>query len=106
MLCDEIFIELLDTGNCFIKNITYACQFEMFCCGEKGIFVNFNTDSKISLCSRALFLRYVVGQNRGYHISLSDFKQEKNNNNLLYFRSVSFIASRSLFFITQYYSSP
>ena len=54
--------------------------------GEKGIFVNFNIDSKISLHSRALFFRYhVVGQIRGYHIALSDFKNwllttTKNNN--------------------------
>ena len=52
----------------------YICQFEIFCCREKGIFVNFSTDSKISLCSRALFLRHVVGQNQSYRIALSDFK--------------------------------
>ena len=56
----------------------------MFCSGERGIFVNFNTSSKISLCSRALVLRYDVGQNQGYRIALSDLKKwlltRKNNN--------------------------
>ena len=72
MLCDESFIELLDTGLLYKGH--NVCQFEIFSCGEKGIFINFNTDSNISLCSRTLFLRYVVGQNRGYLIALLDFE--------------------------------
>ena len=47
----------------------------MFCSGEKGTFVNFNTDSEISLLPRALFLRYGVGRKEGYRIALSDLKK-------------------------------
>ena len=60
-----------------------------FCSGEKGIFVNFYTDSKISLCSRALFLRYVVGKNRGYRIALADFQNwplTRKSNNFIEFK--------------------
>ena len=31
----------------------------------------------VYMSSRALLLKYVVGQNRGYRIALSDFKKKK-----------------------------
>ena len=75
-----------------------------FCCGEKSIFVNFNTDFKISLCSTALFFRNGVGQSRGYRLALSDFKNwllSRRKYNFIEFK-VRLIANRSLFLITQY----
>ena len=38
------------------------------------MFVNFNTDSRISLCSGAYYFVHVVGRHRGYRIALSVFK--------------------------------
>ena len=87
-LSGSCFYFLLEIGQCYAIRQSlnfwtlvlfykgyYVGQYKMFCCGEKGIFVNCNTDSKINLCYRALFLRYVAGQNRGYRIALSDFKK-------------------------------
>ena len=42
----------------------------MFCSGEKGSFVNFNTDSSFQSVIQGIFLRHVVGGNQDYHMSL------------------------------------
>ena len=42
-------IIMLDCLKCFVMN-------------KNGIFFNFNTDSRISLCARAHYLRYVEGK--------------------------------------------
>ena len=76
----------------------------MFCSREKGIFVNFDTDSKISPCSRSLFLRYVVGQNQGYRIALMATDKKKNyifvefKVNLIYSKQVPFIHNAVLIY--------
>ena len=76
MLCDETVIKVWTSGwYCLIKDVTVTLvNLKCFVAEKMGIFVNFNTDSRISLCSRALILMYVVGQYRGYRIALSDFK--------------------------------
>ena len=47
-------------------------------------FFNFNTDSRISLCVRAQYLKYVKDTHQGHQIAFSNFKVlnllEKNNN--------------------------
>ena len=65
----------------------------MFCRGVKGIFENFNTNSRISL-GYGCYLRYVLGRLQGYRIALPDLKQwlltrnnnNNNNNNLIEFK--------------------
>ena len=71
---------------------------------EKRTFLSTSTQILKSVCSSALFSRYVVGQNRGYHIALLNFKNwllTGKNIILLNLRSISFTANRSLLFITQ-----
>ena len=72
MLFDETLIELLDTDSSFIR-IFCLTLFKMFCNEENGIFFNFNTDSSISLCARAHYLRYVKGKHQGHCITFSEF---------------------------------
>ena len=45
----------------------------MVCSEEKWHFFNFNTDSRISLCVRAHYLKYVNGTHQGHQIAFSDF---------------------------------
>ena len=40
---------------------------------EKRHFFNFNTDSRITLCVRAHYLKYVKGTHQGHRIAFSDF---------------------------------
>ena len=37
-------------------------------------FLNINTDSRISLCVRAHYLKYVKGTHQGHRIAFSDFQ--------------------------------
>ena len=52
--------------------------------------------------SRALFLKYVVGQNRGYRIALSDATDKRTNAILLN----SFLTNRPFFFTTHHDTAP
>ena len=52
-----------------------ARQFEMYGVEKRAHFVNFNIDYKISLLSRAVLLRYVVGQNQGHSVVLPGLKK-------------------------------
>ena len=45
----------------------------MVCSEEKRHFFNFNTDSRISLCVSAHFLKYVMGTHKGHGKAFSDF---------------------------------
>ena len=45
----------------------------MVCSEEKWYFFNFNTDSRISLCARAYYFKYVEGTHQGHGIAFSDF---------------------------------
>ena len=62
-----------------------AFQFKLFCNEEILHFLNFNTYSRISLCARGHYLRYVQGKHQGHRIALSDFK------NLVLFREKEFM---------------
>ena len=48
-------------------------QIKIVCSEEKWHFFNFNTDSRISLCVRAQYLKYVKGTNQGHRIVFLDF---------------------------------
>ena len=50
-----------------------ARQFEMVCIEEKWHFVNFKTNSGISVCARANYLRYVAGRHQSHRIAFSNF---------------------------------
>ena len=45
----------------------------MVCSEEKWIFFNLNTDSRISICVRAHYLKYVEGTHQGHQIAFSIF---------------------------------
>ena len=55
-------VELFDIDIGF-KRIFY---FKMFCNEEKWHFFNFSTDSRISLCARAHYLRHFDGKHQGH----------------------------------------
>ena len=46
----------------------------MVCSEEKWHFFNFNTDSRISLCVRAHYLKYVKGTHQGHLTAFLDFQ--------------------------------
>ena len=71
MLFDEILIDFFNNDIGF-KRI-FCLQFKMFCNDEKWQFFNFNTDSRISLCAKAHYLRYVESKHQGYRKAFSDF---------------------------------
>ena len=61
----------------------------MFLDEEKWQFFNFNTESRICLCARAHYLRYVEGQHQGHQIALSHFLNfvlVRKNNDLAEFK--------------------
>ena len=47
-------------------------QFKLFCNDEKLHFFNFRTYSRISLCARGHYLRYIEGKYQGHRIAFSD----------------------------------
>ena len=50
-----------------------ALQFKLFCNKETLHFFNFNTYSRISLCAREHYLRYVEGKHQCHRIAFWDF---------------------------------
>ena len=103
LLFDETLIEHLNTDVMFLTYIMFD-SLKYVVMEKRTFFVNFNTDFKISLCSRAQNLRYFEGQHQGYQMAFLNFF------NLLLIpkiislnlRSISFIANRSFLFITLY----
>ena len=77
----------------------------MFCSEENWHFVNFNTDSRISLCARAHYLKYVKGTHQGHRIAFSDFYFfvfVSKNSDFAEFEAPLILGNKSLFVITQY----
>ena len=65
MLFDEILIERFDNTSTWQIKIVFS---------EENLHViNFNTDSRISLCARAHYLEYVKETHQGHRITFSDF---------------------------------
>ena len=92
MVSDEALIELKGTDIAF--KIYNAWQFEIYAI-KKITFFNFNTYSRISLCSRTHYFRSSV---------ILKSSVEKNKITIyLNLRSISSIGDGSLFFITQYW---
>ena len=71
MLFDETLIELFDIDISFKGFSTW--QIKMVCSEEKWHFFNFNTDSRISLCVRVHYLKYVKGTHQGHRKAFLDF---------------------------------
>ena len=71
MLFDEKLIDCL-TLTSVLKEVSTS-QIKMVCSEEKYHFFNLNTDSRISLCVRAHFLKYVKGTHQGHRIAFLDF---------------------------------
>ena len=51
-----------------------ASQLKMVCNEEKSYFLNFNIDSRISLCARAYNSMYVEGRHQGHRMAIAEFK--------------------------------
>ena len=45
----------------------------MVCSEEKWHYLNFNTDSRISVCVSAHYLKYIKGTHQGHQVAFSDF---------------------------------
>ena len=68
MLFYEALIELFDIDIGFKKILDLTD-----CSEEIWHFFNFNTDSRISLCVRAHYLKYVKGTHQGHRIAFLEF---------------------------------
>ena len=71
MLFDDRHIDPPDTDISFDR--IFCLLLKMVCNEEKRYFLNFNTDSRISLCARSHYLRCVEGRHQGHRIAFSDF---------------------------------
>ena len=70
MLFDEALIKLL-TLTSVLKRFPTG-QIKMVCSEGIWHFFNFNTDSRISLCVRAHYLKYVKGTHQSHRIAFSE----------------------------------
>ena len=71
MLFDETLIEIFDIDISF-KEYS-AWQLKCFVMKNVFFFFNFNTDSRISSCARAHYIRYAEGNHQGHRIAFWDF---------------------------------